>query len=501
MGTLCLVMIGALIVGRNAKTVASMALVGLAVTAWLTYKVGAEVAGGGISVMSPMAGMFIVDNLSIFFKMFLLVFMAGVIGLWWCCSADTERDAPEFFVLLIGSALGMSLMVSTQNLLMIVVAIEFASLPSYAIVGFNKKSRLASEASLKYMIFGAVCAATMLYGVSLLYGFFGTLDAGAIAAMAAERLATPGADRLIVGMGLFCFFVGIAFKVSAVPFHFWCPDAFQGAKTEVTAWLSVASKAAGLLLLLRLVHAVGTNLEGMLLGPAWTIGILATITCTVGNFAAYQQNSVKRMLAFSSIAHAGYMMMAAAIFIDPATMRTFPAISAVIAYMVVYMFMNLGAFGVIALLESRNGGDESITAFSGLIRRAPSLALPMLFCLVSLIGLPPFAGFIVKYYLLSALGEAGNTLYWALIVVAVVNTLISLWYYMRVVVQMMLRDDGKPVVHVPSGGAVLVNLCGIMLIALLVLSNPLKQRADQFASNLYASEQADAQVAVTEPLP
>ena len=507
-GLLCLIMIAPIIVGRGAKTTATLTLLGLIVIGCLTWQVGAGVAAQGWAGLSsrPASGMLIADNLTVFFKFLLLAFLAGVTALWWIGSSAEERDAPEFFVLLLGSALGMSLMVSTQNLLMIVVAIEFASLPSYAIVGFDKRNRRSAEASLKYMIFGAVCAAVMLYGISLLYGLFGTLDFAVIAAGVAKGL-TSTSDKLIIGMGLFCFFVGVAFKISAVPFHFWCPDAFEGARIEVTTWLSVASKAAGLLLVLRLVHvlgaAAGANpLIALPYDPlAWVIGLIAAVTCTVGNFAAYRQTSVKRMLAYSSIAHAGYMLMAATIFAHAQATPTFPAVSAVLAYIVVYMFMNLGAFGVTALLSWENGGDDSITAFSGLARRNLALAVPMLFCLVSLVGLPPFAGFTVKYYLLSALGEAGRPLHWILVAVAVLNTLVSLWYYMRVVVQMMLKDDGRPAVTVPPGGALLVNLCGAMLLVLLVFASPLKSRTDAYARNLYLAAPVVDHTTITASMP
>lgn len=494
-GTLCLIMLAPLAIGRDPRVTAGLATVGIAVTGFFTLRVMGYVhAEGPQAGFSPnlAGGMLIADNLSLFFKLILLVFLVGITILWMSVSASKEDDAPEFFVLLVGSALGMGLMVSTHNLLMMVVAIEFASLPSYAIVGFNKQRRIAAEASLKYMIFGAVSAAIMLYGISLIYGFFGTLDVTQIATQAGPVLAEGGANRLLVGLGMFCVFVGIAFKISAVPFHFWCPDAFQGAKTEVTAWLSVASKAAGLLLLMRLVHAFTTNAGAEVLGGlAIVLAIVATLTCTVGNLAAYGQSSVKRMLAYSSIAHAGYMMAACAIVVEAGSVESFSAIGAVLAYVVVYLLMNLGAFGVVALLESKNGGYDSITAFSGLIRRAPVLAIPMLFCLVSLVGIPPFAGFMTKWYLLNALGEAGQGLYWALMVVIVVNTLISLWYYMRVVVQMFLRDDGQSTAEVPMSGALLVNVCGVLLIALMIFSNPLKSRADRFSADLFAPETTD----------
>ncbi len=489
-GTLCLIMLAPLAIGRDARMIAGLAVVGIAVTAFFTLKVMGIISTEGPKTgLTPdlAGGMLIADNLSLFFKMLLLVFLVGISILWMSVSAAQEDDAPEFFVLLIGSALGMSLMVSTHNILMMVIAIEFASLPSYAIVGFNKHKRISAEASLKYMIFGAVSAAVMLYGASLIYGFFGTLDVTQIAANVGPVLAGGGANQLLVGLAMFCVFVGIAFKISAVPFHFWCPDAFQGAKTEVTAWLSVASKAAGLLLLMRLVNVFCVNAGAEVLhGVAVVIAVIATLTCTLGNLAAYKQTSIKRMLAYSSIAHAGYMMAAAAILVDAGTVESFTAISTVLAYVVVYMLMNLGAFGVVALVESKNGDDDSITAFAGLGWTSPALAIPMLFCLVSLVGIPPFAGFITKWYLLAALGEAASGLYWALAIVIVINTLISLWYYMRVVVQMFLKESDKPAIEVPMSGTLLVNACGILLIVILVFSNPLKERADRYSAGLFS---------------
>lgn len=279
----------------------------------------------------------------------------------------------------------------------------------------------------------------------------------------------------------------------AVPFHFWCPDAFQGAKIEVTTWLSVASKAAGLLLLLRLVHtfcgAVGQQQAMGILSPlAWTLGIFAMVTCTYGNLAAYMQTSVKRLLAYSSIAHAGYMLMAVAIFAQPGSAGAQQAVAAVLVYVLIYLFMNLGAFGITALVYWHTGSDH-LDAFNGLIRRAPWLAVPMLFCLMSLVGLPPFAGFVAKYWILYALAKQGDVaqwLYWILFVVAVINTLVSLYYYLRIVVRMMLVDDGQAEVRAPLGGTVLANVCGLLLIVILIFAGPLKRAADGYAVNLYA---------------
>jgi NADH-quinone oxidoreductase subunit N len=493
--TMALLLVVPLIVGRSARITGTIVLVGIIVAAMLTWRVAGEVAGGGESGLAPphAAGMLIADNLSVYFKLILLLFAACITALWWIGSAAKERAAPEFFVLLLGSALGMILMVSSLNLLMLVVAIELASLPSYAIVGFNKDDRRAAEASLKYAIFGAVSAAIMLYGISLLYGMYSTLSLIPIADQVVADLVN-GRNTITISIGLLCFFCGVGFKISAVPFHFWCPDVFQGARIEVTTWLSVVSKAAGLLLLLRVVHTFAGAVSqpqamGVMAPLAWTLGIVAMVTCTFGNLAAYMQTSVKRLLAYSSIAHAGYMLMAVAIFAHPASSGAHQAVAAVLVYVFVYLFMNLGAFGVTALIYWRTGSDH-LDAFNGLGRRAPWLAVPMLFCLMSLVGLPPFAGFVAKYWILYALakqGDAAHWLYWILFVVAVINTLISLYYYLRIVVRMMLRDDGQKELRAPLGGTVLVNACALMLIALLIFAGPVKRAANGYAVSLYTA--------------
>ena len=504
--TIVVILLAPLLLRRNSYATAMIALLGALGTAVLAAGLLPEVSAGGLAALAPSdaAPMLLVDNLSIFFKSFLMLFLAAITVLWLIGSAARERNAPEFFVLLLASALGMALMVSTLNLLLMVIAIELASLPSYAIAGFDKTSRRSAEASLKYVIFGAVCAAVMLYGVSLLYGYYGSLDLAVIAqrvvygvpdpAAAGQYLIAPGAN-LILALGALGLLVGLGFKISAVPFHFWCPDVFEGAPIEVTTWLSVASKAAGLSLLLRLVATiVGTahaaldeQAVAQMLAPlAWTVGIIAAITCTVANLAAYRQTNVKRLLAYSSIAHAGYMLMLGTV-LSISGAGGNGAVSALVAYILVYLFMNLGAFGTCALV-GWHAGSEDLSAFTGLGRRAPFLALPMAVCLFSLVGLPPLGGFIAKWWMLVALGNSAGLQpwLWGLIIVAVLNTLLSLFYYLKVIYHMYLRDDGQPAWQVPGAGLVVINACAIILLLLgTVLASPLKQNANRYAVNLF----------------
>lgn len=526
-GTIVAVLLVSILAGRNPYLTALVALLGAITALSLTSAVGVDVATRGQAGLAPTAApaMLITDNFSVFFKLFLLLFLSLVTGLWivgvGARRSGTARllpqsapNAPEFFTLLLGSALGMILMVSTLNLLMIILAIELASLPSYAIAGFNKRDRRGAEASLKYVVFGAVTAAIMLYGASLLYGSYGTLDLPTIASSVAQHAGESPAGRAVLGVGLFALCVGIGFKIAAVPFHFWCPDVFEGAPIEVTTWLSVSSKAAGLGLIVRIVSAFAAPVAPDQLNAAWgpmavAVGVFAAITCTVGNFAAYRQDNVKRLLAYSSIAHAGYMLMAAAILLpaEPASSAPAvnPAISAVALYMFTYLFMNLGAFGATALVSWQTG-SESILAFTDLGRRAPWIAVPMAICLFSLVGLPPLGGFVAKWWLLYALGQgtAQQPWLWGLVIVLVLNTLFSLYYYVRIIVVMFVRSEPRHAEErafsVPLGGLALINACAVILLVFGTIGvGPVKTLADHYASGLFQSSVPARESHVRQP--
>lgn len=486
-GTIVAILIIPLFARRAARSTALVAAIGSALMAMASVSV-IRSAVLGVGALSPDASapMLVVDHFSLFFKLFLALFLAGVILLWVIGGKIRDEDSPEFFVLLLGSALGMALMVSTTNLLMLVIAMELASLPSFVLAGFFKRNRIGAEASVKYVVFGAVASATMIYGVSLLYGCYGTLDVPTLAKQIGQT-ASNTANWPLLAVALVGVCVGLGYKISLVPLHFWCPDVFEGAPIEVTTWLSVASKGAGLAALLRVVFCLahpaadaGTvqGVQGLLGSLSLGIGLLAALTCTVGNLAAYRQANVRRMLAYSSIAHAGYMLMAAAIL----SSRTNAGIAAVVAYLIVYLFMNLGAFGCVALVYWATG-SESSDAFRGLRRRSPWVAIAMAGCLFSLIGLPPFGGFIAKFKLLLALGEASL---WWLVIVAVVNTLFSLYYYARLVWVMFFEDDDQSAVRAPVAGQVLMMTCAVVLLLTgTVLAPWLLGQANAYAGDLY----------------
>jgi len=511
-GTLIALLVGALVFGRNWRIAAGTAIVGAIVTVLLSVRGFSTLSGGSWSGFSLPGGspMLVVDQFSYFFMGLLATFLALVSVLWYLGHNAGEAyqpgkkvDSVEFFVLLVGSAFGMALMVSTTNLLLILLAVEMASLPSYAIVGFRKDRRRSAEASLKYVLFGAVTSAIMIYGVSLLYGQYGTLDLEKIGAKMAEA---SGGPSVVMNVSLVALMVGVAFKVSAVPFHFWCPDVFEGASIEVTTWLSVVSKAAGLGLLLRIMTAVSSgfpegDLEGGLYWVVGAIAVMAGVTCTVGNLSAFWQTNLKRLLAYSSIAHAGYMLMlVASIGCPPANPlaegAAHPAYSALAAYLVVYLFMNLGAFGIVAMVYWSTG-KETIESFTGLGRRNPAMAAMMAVCMFSLIGLPPFGGFVAKWWLLTALGETGL---WVLVFVAVFNTLISLYYYLRIVHAMYFASGGEEApVSTPALGQALVAMCTIVIVLTGTFwAGKLKGFTDDRSRRLYAVEPKQEIAAVSD---
>jgi len=352
------------------------------------------------------SGLLVYDNFTVFLRMFLLFFAVLIVWLTLLTGIPDREDAADFYCLLFGATLGMSVMASANHLLMVFIGVEMASLPSYALAGFLKGRRQASEASLKYVVYGGGASGVMLYGISLLAGRFGTASLPVLATQYAAAMQHPaaGVDAALV-LGTLFLVIGIAFKLAAVPFHFWCPDVFEGASAEVAGFLSVASKGAALALLARVAFALGgldragdSMAVTQFLLP--TLAIFAAVTATFGNLAAYLQTNLKRLLAYSTIAHAGYMMMGLATL-------TRDGASAVLFYLVAYLFMNLGAFAVVAFLRNQTG-SEDLSSFRGLVRRSPVLVITLAIFLLSLLGMPPLAGFAAKFQIFRVLYEGGQ---------------------------------------------------------------------------------------------
>lgn len=452
--TLGAILVGAMVgrEGTRRRGLLIVALAGLAVAALSALRLNPQSSGW-------LAGYLFFDPLYRFVILFLCAFLAGVLLL----SASLWRrgvwEWPVFLCLLVGSLIGMVLLSSSRHLVFFAIAFEMASLPSYVLVGFRRFSGKSAEGSAKYVIFGAVCSALMLYGISLLYGVTGSFQWDQIA----KSLATNGVSSLAAA-ALICMFIGLAFKISLVPMHFWCPDAFEAAGADVAAWLSVASKSASLLALARFVHLLLPSLTpGVQNRVVLVVAVVAVVTMTVANLSAYWQTSVKRLLAYSSVAHAGYIVCGVLVFSTGAGM------AAIVAYVMVYLLMNLGAFGVAGLVETQSGADR-IENFTGLGVRNPRLAVVMAFFLFSLVGLPPLAGFAVKWILISALWQ--HRLAWVVAAV-LANTLFSLFYYMRIMKAMYFSErpagEGQPsVIQVPGPAAVLLTVCGVGLLALFI---------------------------------
>ena len=386
-----------------------------------------------------------VDPFAYFFKL-VIILSAILILVFSLSSAELNspgRKLGEYYALLSGLTLGMMLMAGATNLLMMYLAVELSSISSYILSGYTKEAPDSSEASLKYVIYGALSSGLMLYGISMVYGLTGSLDFYSIN----HVLAKGGINNVTLFLAGVLMVAGLGYKISAVPFHFWTPDVYEGSPITITAFLSVASKAGGFALLIRFFKVTFVDLgaaglsEGLwatLRSFEWPqlVAAISVMTMTLGNLVAVWQNNMKRLLAYSSIAHAGYMLMGVVVLSNE-------GIAAILIYFVVYLFMNLGAFYVVMLLADKMG-SEDIEDYKGLAGRSPFMAFALAVFLISLTGLPPTAGFIGKLYLFAAL--LNNGWIW-LAVVGALNSVISLYYYVRVFRNMYLhawdRADGQ----------------------------------------------------------
>ena len=394
----------------------------------------------------------------------LVALAAMVVAVLAIRSKEAERmPAGETYAFLLAAALGCCLLGSARNLLLLVIGMETVSYASYLLAGFLRSDLRSNEASLKYVLYGAVASGCMLFGISILYGMSGTLDLAAMGPALARTVSASGPLSLALPFAF--VLVGLGFKISAAPFHQWTPDVYEGAPTPVVAFLSVAPKAAGLLALARLTCiAFSTGTENTPLF-AWTgvLMLLSVLTMTAGNLGALGQTNVKRLLAYSSIAHAGYMLMALA-----AAGVAREAVPAVLFYLAAYLAMNLGAFGVVMAL-SQVTGNEELSSWKGLGWRHPFLGCCMVAFLMSLTGLPPFGGFVGKFLLFKAALAATSASPWmALVILAgLVNSVIALAYYVRIA-KVLFVD--KAVQESPRGSAGWLQPLAVGLLAVATLA-------------------------------
>jgi NADH-quinone oxidoreductase subunit N len=359
----------------------------------------------------------------------------------------------EFYVLVLASTLGMMLMAAAADLIMLFLAIETTTIPLYILAGFYFGDDRSTESGFKYLLFGAMTSAISLYGFTLLFGFSGETNLYAIA----EGLQAGNVETFSILVAMLLILVGFGFKISAAPLQFWAPDVYEGAPTPVAGFLSTASKAAGFIVLMRFFIIVFPGIYDY-----WPmiIAIIATLTMTVGNLLALGQRNIKRLLAYSSIAHAGYALVGV-------VAVTELGVNSVVFYLGAYLLTNLAAFGVAAAFYRVVGSDE-IAAYAGLSRRKPWLAIAMMVSFLSLSGMPPFAGFVSKIVVFAAAVEAG---YIWLVVVGVLNSIIGLYYYLRVlnvVYHYRSEDEDKPLqVTTPYAIALFLLVAGIILVGTL----------------------------------
>jgi NADH-quinone oxidoreductase subunit N len=481
------------------------ATIGALVATFLAYQqFDALHEPGAVASTKIFTGLLLHDSFSVYFRGFLSLFLLLTVALTSLTGIPDEEDGPDFYTLLFGATIGMMLMASSNNLLMMFIGVEMASVPSYAMVGFLKGRKPSSEAALKYVVYGAGAAGVMLYGISLLAGVLGTTDMSLLASRLAEA-AAGGSGGLsdpelrTASLGIMLIMVGLAFKLSLVPFHFWCPDAFEGASAEVAGFLSVASKAGAFGLLVRfclsLSGAEGTG--SLMIAFGVGLGFIACLTATFGNLAAYAQTNLKRLLAYSTIAHAGYMVMAVAALLVLAngpqseTLQASmdKAIEGLLYYLVVYLFMNLGAFAIIAIARNYTFSEE-IDSFKGMISQSPTLCIGMLICMFSLVGMPPFGGFIGKLFIFASTYDAG-AVHWFMYVVlsfGALNTVFSLVYYIRVLRTMFLDArpaDARPVpVRLASWESAFVVTLAVFVLLLGILPDMMSQTANHAAHSL-----------------
>lgn len=408
---------------RKAPALA-VTLGGLALTAALTVWVG-QAGGTGFGQS------YVVDPLTTFLD---LLFVA-IVALTMLFAPDYLEarglPVPEFASITVFAMSGAMLIAGSADLLVLFLGLELMVLPGYLLAGYHKTDGFSTEGAIKYFLLGSFSSAIFLFGLAFTWGITGTTSVSGVAGALTQVAGVAGISPAL-GLGLALMTTGVAFKIAAVPFHYWTPDAYQGSPTPVTGYLSVGPKVGAFALIIRLF---GEALQPLAVDWNIVLMVLAALTMTLGNLVALTQDNVKRMLAYSSIAHTGYMLVGFAAF----GAGNILGLEGLLFYGAAYAFMNLGAFAVIAALQKRQGVTSNLSTFAGLIRREPALALLMTLFLLSLTGIPPTAGFFGKFYVILAAVQSGGWLT-VLALIAVLNAAAAAFYYLRVVVYMWMRD-------------------------------------------------------------
>lgn len=471
--------------GEDRRSVAYVAAIGMAALAITPFVWFPGAAGACVDCWG---GMVRHDIMAQVFKV--MVLFAGAITCLMAVADSHIGQKGEFYLIIVITTLGGCLMAGASDLIMLFVALETVSIPLYVLAAFRRTDQRSSESGMKYFLFGSFASAMLLYGLSLLYGFTGSTNLSLVAEALVNGDTTTGAGIVPVLGALTLVVVGFGFKISAAPFHFWTPDVYEGAPTPVTGFISVASKAASFALLMRFflsVFPAAVVLDNQSIQLFWAnlIAIIAVVSMTLGNLLALRQSNIKRMLAYSSIAQAGYALIGVAALqsVDPVTgavgTETLYAVSSVSYYMFMYTFSNLLVFAGV-ILFSEAAGTEKISEYAGMQRRSPWLAMVMTIGLLSLAGIPPAAGFVGKFFLFQAAVESNLA---GLAIIGVLNSIIALYYYL-VVIKVMWVDPGPDEdveIAIPRPLAWTFGITSIVVLILGVLPAALIDRAREGA--------------------
>jgi NADH-quinone oxidoreductase subunit N len=422
----CALLIGDLFIPKDRKSLtAGLAAIGLALALGYTLtQIGQEPT-------SSFSNMVILDGFSVFVNALLLLcgLMGVALSFGYIKRMNLERG--EYYTLMLFSITGMMLMAQAGDLIVVFLALELLSIPLYVLAAFDRPKPESEEAGIKYFLLGAFATGFIVYGTALVFGATGTTSLSGIVAFIAQN-GTPG---MLLTIGAALILVGLGFKIAAVPFHMWTPDVYQGSPTSVTAFMAAGAKIAGFAALLRVFATAFPSIAADMTGVLW---VVSAATMILGNLLAISQTNIKRMLAYSSIAHAGYILMAFVPYGNPAVAPQ--SVAAGLFYLVAYALTNFGTWGVVIALERAEGRGLEIKDYAGLGKKYPALAAAMTIFMLSLIGLPPTLGFVGKFYLFSSVIAGG---FYGLAIIGVLTSLVSAYYYLRVVVTMYMQD-GEP---------------------------------------------------------
>jgi NADH-quinone oxidoreductase subunit N len=450
--------------GERKRLVNPIGLVGVLVAIGFLIALAIDIGDGS---RAAFGNAFVLDRYALLFKGLFLGVAVFVLLLSYRYFSEFRTYQGEYYFLLLSSFVGMLLMPSARDLVMLFIALEIVSIPGFVMAGLRKFDLRSNEGALKFFLIGVLSVAVLLFGLSIVYGFTGTTDLAGVAA----ALETTDAEPLLLAAVLFVI-VGFGFKISAVPFHFWAPDTYQGSPVPVAAFLSVASKAAGFTGLIQVCFIAFEPLAAVW---APVLGVIAVLTMTLGNLVAMQQTNIVRLLAYSSVAHAGYMLVPFGVVRAGDTALNSDALSAVLVYLIAYAVMNTGAFAAVTAVTRTHSGRQ-IADYAGLGRRSPGLAAALSIFLLSLGGVPPLVGIWAKFYIFIASVEAATPFGLFLAAMVVVNSVIAMFYYLAVVRTMWMEE---PV----SADAVRPGLAlGTAVAGLAVLTVGLFVAVDLFAS-------------------